>query len=523
MANQANIGQAFPLEHLASDIARNNYNYQSILNGLVAWNNTDQDNVVIRLTTDVDPFFHDYVIPSKKSICNVNNSEGTIFGESIGIEQFSESSRINSVLYGGGFINIPPWTPDPDDLGDMITFRITVLDNGGTFWRIYYIPHIETWVSGRDYRYGNLVRDPLDGNNIYVLVNNVINSTFNPQLDPNFQLAPPGSDQPQVVSSIGTFNESTICKLRLTVDVDGFILKNEGLAVSSPNTNIKMKISAKHQELPSIYQKTVDVIPTSNFSNWPDNLSPIWSSNNIIFPTNVFTPISRRQDYSAIMVMDHTDQARCKTVNFVNYDGPDLDQGLCVYLPVEINTELGTAKPEDGFTYEFYFRIWPTASLTDATTRDHIVNKAQIYVYTSPTRDSVTFDYLEENEPIAKFSMARMTNFYMFGENVSIPDKPVIYRATFIFSESQNKWITLDYMQLPDHLFIGPVGFVDPQNPGNVDVNNDVIGEINPNASFIGYETAAFPTFVDVFSNPNLTPFRLDDGNIDGFKNRIVS
>ena len=30
-----NIGNAFPLEKLDSDISRNNYNYQSILNGLI--------------------------------------------------------------------------------------------------------------------------------------------------------------------------------------------------------------------------------------------------------------------------------------------------------------------------------------------------------------------------------------------------------------------------------------------------------------------------------------------------------
>jgi len=523
MTTNANIGQAFPLEHLASDIARNNYNYQSILNGLVTWNNTDQEEVVIRISTDVDPFFHDYVIPSKKSICNVNNNEGTIFSEIIDVGSFAESSRINSVLYGGSFVNVPPWTPDPDDLGDLVTFRMTVIDNGGTVWRIYYIPHVETWVSGRDYRYGNLVRDPLDSNNLYRLVGNITNSTFHPQLDPTFQLASPSEADPQVISNIGTFDGSTICKFRLTTDVDGFILKNEGTSSSNSNVNIIMKISAKHQELPSIYQKTVDVLKTSNFSNWPDNLSPIWSSNNIVFPTNVAIPIKRRQDYSAVMTLDHSDQARCKTVNFVNYDGPDLDQGLCVYLPVEVNTELGIAKPEDGFTYEFYFRIWPTASLTDSVTRDHIVNKSQIYVYSSPNKDSVIFDYLEQNEPIAKFSMARMTNFYMFGENVSIPDKPVIYRATFIFSESQNKWITLDYYQLPDHIFMGPVGFVDPQNPGNIDVNNDVIGEINPNAKFVGYDTAAFPTFVDVFSNPNLTPYRVNENTLDEFSNRIIS
>jgi hypothetical protein len=56
--------------------------------------------------------------------------------------------------------------------------------------------------------------------------------------------------------------------------------------------------------------------------------------------------------------------------------------------------------------------------------------------------------------PIAKFSMARTTNFYMFGENVSIPDKPVCYRATFTYSSVEKRWMVTDYYQLPDHIFV---------------------------------------------------------------------
>jgi hypothetical protein len=73
MADNSNIGYAFPLEKLGSDIARNNYNYQSILNGLIEWNNTNDDTVLIRLTKDTDPWYEDYEIPSKKNILSVGS------------------------------------------------------------------------------------------------------------------------------------------------------------------------------------------------------------------------------------------------------------------------------------------------------------------------------------------------------------------------------------------------------------------------------------------------------------------
>lgn len=526
--SNTNIGQAFPLESLASDIARNSYNYQSILNGLIEWDRSTEDTVTIRLSKDSSPFFQDYVIPSKKAGLSVTN-QGVIKSENIAVNGFANSSQINMVLYGGSSVNTPPWEPDQNDLGDSVTFRIKVLNNGNTTWKLYFIPHVEIfddmtdWDNnvGRELRYGNLVRY---SGVLYRLVNNVtIVATQYPNINPAFTLASIGEDDPQPISEFSTFENSSICKYRLKVDVDGFIVKNVGLNPSSSEVDIEINISTKAQELPSLYQKSVDVLSSSNYALWPENKSRVWFNTNPISPTNVALPITRRQPYSASMYFNHADQATSKTVNYVNYDGPDLDQGLCVYLPVEVPVGLGTAIPEDGFTYEFYFRIWPNHTLTNAVTRDHIVNKSHIYVYSSPDMDSIYFDDLDQNEPIAKFSMARMTNFYMFGENVTIPDVPVIYRATFIFSKLKNKWICLDYYQLPDHIFMGPVGFIHPQNPGSLDINNDVIGEINPNAKFIGYETGAFPTFSDIFSNPNLSPYMVNDSNNNEFINRIIS
>jgi len=196
-----------------------------------------------------------------------------------------------------------------------------------------------------------------------------------------------------------------------------------------------------------------------------------------------------------------------------------LDQGLCVYLPVNVNiADGGVATPEDGFTFDFFFRIWPSTIYTNAVTRDHIVNKSQIYVYSVDNREDIANDTC--SNPIAKFSMARMTNYYLFGENCSVPDSKTCYRATFVYSASKQAWMLMDYYQLPDHLFIGPVGFIDPQNPSNLDVNGVDSGL--PNPVRIGYETAGFPMFQDPFSNSDLSPYRISNDGTTYIK-RILS
>jgi hypothetical protein len=212
---------------------------------------------------------------------------------------------------------------------------------------------------------------------------------------------------------------------------------------------------------------------------------------------------------------NHGDVTLVATVTILIIEIPII--GMLVYPAVGDD---GIAYPEDGFTYEFFFRIWPNAQLNGSITRDHTVNKSQIYIYSVANRDSIMDDKCET--PIAKFSMARTTNFYMFGENVSIPDKPVCYRATFTYSSVEKRWMVTDYYQLPDHIFVGPVGFIDPQTPSNADVYMDSLN-INPNASFIGYETAAFPMFQDPFSSTNLSPYRFTNvDDLNAFINRMI-
>ncbi len=545
VTSNSNIGSAFPLENLESDIARNNYNYESILNGLIHWDNTSDDNVVIRLSTSVNPYYIDYIIPSKRFIDN--KSKEAVINLSVLSGEFADISNtnaiINELLYGGSSEQLldTSWIPDQYDLGDVVTFKVNVKNNGGTSWGIYYIPHVEEWTSGSDYRYGNYVSFPVpsDGNNIhyYIVEDNITNSVVNPVLDTTTftDINPSDPSVPAPIAILNknngsniVFSSSTIFTYTLLRDIDGFVFKNEGSIDSSLATDITVKINSKSHVIPSIYQKTVGVFGSSDYFNYPEQLDKFWRNTDLstlpLGPTDGDLDIIHIQSYSARMVFNHSNQEVSKTVNFINYDGPDLDQGLCIYLIVDSSLGAdGSAKPEDGFTFDFYFRIYPDVSLTKAITPDNIVNKAQIYVYNAPNNTSSGFTPTASPEVIAKFSMARMTNFYTFGENISIPDKPVIYRATFIYSAIQDKWITLDYYQLPDHIFMGPVGFIDPQNPGNVDLNNDTIGNINPNAKYIGYETSAFPTFVDPFSNVDLTPYKLDPSEKNDFYNRVAN
>ena len=690
-----NVGYSFPLEKLGSDISRNDYNYQSILNGLIAWNNTTESNVTIRLTKDTDPYYQDYTIPSKNYIFNntpyqcqvagmvqtnsfsvgcglsvgvfggtrifnnytfngatdVNVTNSTITFNNIqnlnggDIVKFTTTSgatlpvgilATNSYIfsYANGnacYFNNMDGTPlvitaigvgtivmssrpavgappmDPTDSGDVVTIRTSVQSGGGCLWQLYYGVNIKTWTPNQDYYYDNLVYYngviyttvfdisnsivppssdsanfalyvnnwqsavlyPIGGlinyngtiyqvlgdtttnisvpstsnllysvyanawipnapynkgtlvayNNIaYIALNDMQNSTSNPSNDTiDWEMAFPFT----VPTATPTYT-TTVNRWYATVDASNFWLKNVTPNTESTNdTSIILSASLQYKQSPSPYNRSVGLFATSNYSFWPNSDNNMWQSGVLYGPTNPDISITTRQDYSATMVFNHANPTITKTINFINYDGPDLDQGLCIYLPVEVAlNESELAYPDDGYTFEFFFRIWPNALYTQSITRDHIINKAQIYVYSASNLDAIPNNNC--SMPIAKFSMARTTNFYMFGENVTIPDKPVCYRASFVYSAAEQKWVTFDYYQLPDHVFVGPVGWIDPQNPANLDINGDV-GSNNPNPNFVGYETAGFPLFQDPFSNPDLSPFKISDVNqLAQFSNRII-
>ena len=678
-----NIGNAFPLEKLGSDISRNNYNYQSILNGLIEWNNTSSDTVRIRLTKDSDPWFEDYIIPSKQSAFNANTLTKELTG-STNSECVSTASKMNIILSGGsrifktssfdasvystpsanitlptneyefkvgdrikldpqgtlpssldvtkmyfvvsqlyniinisdtiygnpiiltngsGIVNLIKLEDnpqsDPSDPGDIATLKVAVNNSGATEWTMCYSAYIQSYNSSATYSYGNIVNNsgsllriisdcpatnityacnsrPLIATwiysafylvnelvsyngNLYITLNQINQAYTNPVSDSiNYAMfapawsasnfynvgsvvyynekiwlsttttnIPPGlsgstdweENMILPIPTVGTFSVSSLFRWYVTNDAQAIYLQNVGMNSSSADTSIDFSVNIKIKEPSSIYQRSVGVFNTSNYSSWPSQETPIWAG--FVEGTDITIPINKRQKYSAVMMFDHTRMDLAKTVNFINYDGPDLDQGLCIYLPSEVNIgDAGLAYPEDGFTFEFFFRIWPNPTYTNDVTVDHVVNKAQIYVYNALNRDSVITDSCDM--PIAKFSMARTTNFYIFSENINIPSKPVCYRASFMYSASEQRWLTVDYYQLPDHIFVGPVGFIDPQSPANLDINATV-GTNNPNPAFIGYETAGFPLFQDPFSNADLTPYRLTTpSDLDKFYNRNV-
>lgn len=583
MKYQPNIGQAFPLESLGSDLARNSFNYQSIMNALIEWNTTSEPSVMVRLTKDTAPWYEDFEIPSKKSVLIGNDITATQKG-SVGVGSFAVDSILNVAAYGGV-------VGDSTEPGDILTLRFAVTDAGNTSWSTYYAPLIHDWVSGmyvrekNYYRYGDRIyiagatldsytlpdEDPgnftlaikpwvykseyevgeyVSFNGIVYIVTAFINSSINSPddsygfavfakpLDTSVTYAA-GSiiyannsiymsmsecagvsvDSTDIwremfvrkLTNVSVFNKSNIARYDVDVDTAAIIVRNisDDLA-SSSTTLIGVQQSIQTRGNPSIYQRSTGVYPSVNYVSYPNNLSPIWSESSPIDHTDTNLDITKRQSYSATWIMDHANQKENRTINFINYDGPDLDQGLCIYLPVEVELSTGEiVEPEDGFTYEMYIRIWANAKYTtNGVTRDHIVNKSQVYVYNALNKESIAMDRC--SYPIAKFSMARMTNFHVFGENITIPDKPVVYRATFTYLSANKSWTMLDYYQLPDHVFVGPVGFIDPTNPGNSDM---YIDGINPDASHIGYETSALPTYVDVFSQPNLTPYRSSDGS----------
>ena len=197
------------------------------------------------------------------------------------------------------------------------------------------------------------------------------------------------------------------------------------------------------------------------------------------------------------MVFDHANPD-CKECNIVNYDGPDLDQGLIIYLPVESVQDGKIVYPKNGRMFEFLFRIWPNPAYNGHETADLVINKAQIYVYSVPSRNALDC----HPAPIAKFSMARLTNFYVFSENIAVPNRPVLIKARFVYSGDEKTWKTYDYYQLPDCIFLSPNGFVDPGRPSD---------------ETYGVETAGFPLVQDPFSNYDLSPVLVDDS----FRNRI--
>jgi hypothetical protein len=294
------------------------------------------------------------------------------------------------------------------------------------------------------------------------------------------------------------FSSSSIIRMKPDNDFMGIVLQNADDAYAEPSVNIGIEGNTKYKMKDSTYMRRVGVFDTANYTMFPYSTADVWMEGRVCtYDPNV--PITKRQAYSASMVFDHSAED-VTTVNYINYDGPDLDQGLCIYLPVHGKSDDGTGEntPEDGYTFDFFFRIWPNPAYNGQSTSDLIINKAQIYVYSVDDADEAKSGTCTLN-PLAKFSMARLTNFYVYDENIGVPNRPVMYRATFVYSAADKQWKLYDYYQLPDHVFIGPVGFVDPTNKG-------ILDDSRPGNEYKGYETAGFPMFADPFEKTSLEP-----------------
>lgn len=604
---QVNIRDINPLEHLTADLAKARFNYESILNGLVEWNDSKLTNVTVRLMCDTEPGFVDYTFPTKRS------SEGN------GGNVADPYSWENSYSYAQRYPVSAMISEDPLN-NDKIDARITVNEAAESTWKLCAsaVLYDEKWVTegngdadaSVDYIPGQFIRvyypetacsslrwvnrkigkgeSILDGNSRNVVVrwsldrineyrqsdtmdylfvvydgkvyrptgtvNRSVPSAAGsgweyycdvfsedgkldhgkvylydpvsadtdyrygeffvytgedtayayPPYDLNAEGGQPaersyndGWENPSVILLPVTpdFNKTNAVRWTTTTDIEALLLlrTGEGSADKVPDIEIKPNVRL-------IGGTTEDngglaVFDTANYAEWPGT-TPKWSPGHN-YSTDVTKGINGKQNYSATMVFDHANPD-CKECNIVNYDGPDLDQGLIIYLPVESVQDGKLVYPKNGRMFEFLFRIWPNPAYNGHETADLVINKAQIYVYSVPSRNALDC----HPAPIAKFSMARLTNFYVFSENIAVPNRPVLIKARFVYSGDEKTWKTYDYYQLPDCIFLSPNGFVDPGRPSD---------------ETYGVETAGFPLVQDPFSNYDLSPVLVDDS----FRNRI--
>ena len=604
---QVNIRDINPLEHLTADLAKARFNYESILNGLVEWNDSKLTNVTVRLMCDTEPGFVDYTFPTKRS------SEGN------GGNVADPYSWENSYSYAQRHPVSAMISEDPLN-NDKIDVRITVNESAESTWKLCAsaVLYDEKWVTDGndgvdasvDYVPGQFIRvyypetacsslrwvsrkigkgeSILDGNSRNVVerwsldrineyrqsdtmdylfvvydgkvyrptgtVNRSVPSAAGsgweyycdvfpedgkldhgkvylydpvsadtdyrygeffvytgedtayayPPYDLNAEDGQPaersyndGWENPSVILLPVTpdFNKTNAVRWTTTTDIEALLLLRTGEGSVDKVPEIEIKPNVRLIGGTTEDNGGLAVFDTANYAEWPGT-TPKWSPGHN-YSTDVTKGINEKQNYSATMVFDHANPD-CKECNIVNYDGPDLDQGLIIYLPVESVQDGKIVYPKNGRMFEFLFRIWPNPAYNGHETADLVINKAQIYVYSVPNRNALDC----HPAPIAKFSMARLTNFYVFSENIAVPNRPVLIKARFVYSGDEKTWKTYDYYQLPDCIFLSPNGFVDPGRPSD---------------ETYGVETAGFPLVQDPFSNYDLSPVLVDDS----FRNRI--
>ena len=604
---QVNIRDINPLEHLTADLAKARFNYESILNGLVEWNDSKLTNVTVRLMCDTEPGFVDYTFPTKRSSegngGNVADpyswensysyaqrhpvsamiSEDPLNNDKIDVRiTVNESAESTWKLCASAVLYDEKWVTDGNDGVDASVDYVP-----GQFIRVYYPETacsslrwvsrkigkgesildgnsrnvVERWSLDRinEYRqsdtmdylfvvYDGKVYRPtgtvnrsvpsaagsgweyycdvfpedgkLDHGKVYLYDPDSTDTDYKygeffvytgedtayayPPYDLNAEDGQPaersyndGWENPSVILLPVTpdFNKTNAVRWTTTTDIEALLLLRTGEGSVDKVPDIEIKPNVRLIGGTTEDNGGLAVFDTANYAEWPGT-TPKWSPGHN-YSTDVTKGINEKQNYSATMVFDHANPD-CKECNIVNYDGPDLDQGLIIYLPVESVQDGKIVYPKNGRMFEFLFRIWPNPAYNGHETADLVINKAQIYVYSVPSRNALD----SHPAPIAKFSMARLTNFYVFSENIAVPNRPVLIKARFVYSGDEKTWKTYDYYQLPDCIFLSPNGFVDPGRPSD---------------ETYGVETAGFPLVQDPFSNYDLSPVLVDDS----FRNRI--
>lgn len=585
------FSNAFPLESIGRDIARNNYNYESIFNALMEWNNSEKDYVTVRLMKNSAPYFHTWTFPTKKAqsktasislvtpvaanafdldgeygivastdatdegkddvvirinVVNRGNTRWRAFADVLILDSKDEAETLKYAVYreadgtDGEFKLLmvdSPKTGTSDAVASplIVDYSSVHMDadtklkhhflvNNGSVYAVttdgpIYLNNLGTakavlvgsvWKSGAVYNKGDLVvhSESSDGNyHMFVNLADDNANLSNPAdylgtLRDGSYIDYAGEDQLWkeivLIPISNVFSSSSVIRMKPDNDFTGVVLQNAGINYSETSVNIGIEGNTKYKLADSTYARRVGVFNTSNYTMYPYTNYDVWTEGReCAYDPSI--PITMRQGYSASMIFDHSKEG-VPTINYINYDGPDLDQGLCIYLPVngESGDSSGENTPEDGYTFDFFFRIWPNPKYNGHSTNDLTINKAQIYVYSVADANEAKSGSCTLN-PLAKFSMARLTNFYVYDENIGVSNRPVMYRATFVYSASEKQWKVYDYYQLPDHVFIGPVGFVDPTNKGIMD-------DSRPGNDYKGYETAGFPMFADPFEKTSLEP-----------------
>ena len=624
-SKQLDLLDVNPLEHITGDVAISQHNYESVLNGLVQWDQSRADKVTIRIATRTEPYFVDYTIPTKyfydKNYGVINTAV------LLPSTNFAYKNRMKMTAA----------------MGDNITLRVNSVDNGGVKWKLYedvtvysevdYEDYVDdgvvienTYVVSRPAKFKNAYKAGLyfrtydESAHRFVIyqtlvdieadtdlptteVNNkLVDTSTTPSTELAVRVCFEGEDvSPNQVhrpymyystvtkyrcvfirilnarinsgysydqtasgyekyceyydlSKASSYTEGTlvyyegdffVClvdtpttapiviettadgdtcdfhpdewarvlpipftkatisgsgtiRTTATTDINGYIFRNIDKEISGDHTSISVTGNIAITGTSSPQPTGVNVLQTSNYANWPEHTSSKWLDGSSYRTLDSISAFGK-QDYSAVMVFKHFgDEEHFRYKNIINYDGPDLDQGLCIMLPVKITDSQSVMhEPADGMVLEFMFNIWPNHKYDGRTVNDLIINKSQIYVYSVPDYTEYLLNGFTARtvEPIAKFSMARLTNFYIFAENVGVPDRPVCYKARFIYSKKEARWKTYDYYQLPDHIFLSPNGFVDPSQP-----------------EAYGVQTGGFPLYQNPFSSYDLSAIHVSEG-----------